>query len=72
MKSLNIVFPALTGEATVSLLSGDGRLMDQFQVNQTSGERLVYNTDNLRNGAYLIRVEQDNGSEKTVRLLIAH
>ena len=69
---VNIVFPGLTGEATVSILAEDGRLIDRFQVNQTAGTRTVYNTDNLRNGAYVVSVMQEDGSRNTVRLLVAN
>jgi hypothetical protein len=69
---VNMVFPGLTGEATVSILAEDGRLIDQFQVDQTAGTRTVYNTDNLRNGAYLVSVMQKDGSRNTVRLLVAN
>jgi hypothetical protein len=69
---VNIVYPGLSGEATVSILAEDGRLLDQFQVNQTAGTRTVYNTDNLPNGVYLVSVMQPNGDRNTLRLLVAN
>lgn len=69
---VNIVFPGLTGEATVSIMAEDGQLLDSFQVDQTAGTRSVYDTDNLPNGTYMVRVLQENGSQNTVRLMVAN
>lgn len=69
---VNIVFPGLTGEATVSILAEDGRLIDQFQVDQTAGTKAVYDTNNLPNGVYLVSVMQASGEQNTLRLLVAN
>lgn len=69
---INIVFPGLTGEAVVSVLAEDGRLMDQFNVVQTSIQRVIYNTANLNNGIYFVRVQQANGRNEMKRLIIAN
>jgi hypothetical protein len=68
---VNIIFPGLTGDVTVSILAEDGRVMDQVEVGQAQGARLTYNTDNLRNGAYLVRVQQEDGNQVTTRLIVA-
>ena len=69
---VNIVYPGLTGEATVSIFAEDGRLIDQFQVNQTAGTQTKYNTDNLPSGTYLLSVMQANGSQNTLRFMVAN
>ena len=69
---VNIVYPGLTGEATVAIYAEDGRLIDQFQVNQTAGTKTEYNTDNLPSGTYLVSVTQADGSQNTVRLMVSN
>ena len=69
---VNIVYPGLTGEATVSIFAEDGRLIDQFQVDQTAGTQTEYNTDNLPSGTYLVSVMQADGGRNTVRLMVAN
>lgn|GEM_PF-5855370 len=69
---VNIVYPGLTGEATVAIYAEDGRLVDQFQVNQTAGTKTEYNTDSLPSGTYLVSVTQANGSRNTVRLMVSN
>ncbi|MBS1570668.1 MAG: T9SS type A sorting domain-containing protein [Bacteroidetes bacterium] len=69
---VNIIYPGLTGEATVSVLSEDGRLMESFEVGETKDARSTLNVSGLDNGIYLIRVIQPSGLDITRQLIVAN
>ena len=67
-----MIYPGLTGEATVSVLSEDGRLMESFEVGETKDARSTLNVSGLDNGIYLIRVIQPSGLDITRQLIVAN
>lgn len=69
---VNITFPGLTGEATVSLIAEDGRLMRSMNIGDTRSVRSVMDIGSLENGLYLICVVQPNGLDVTRRLMVAN
>ncbi|HRN36857.1 MAG TPA: T9SS type A sorting domain-containing protein [Flavobacteriales bacterium] len=69
---VNIVYPGLTGEATVSILAEDGRMMRSFEVGDVQDARSVVRIDDLRNGLYLVRVIQPSGLDLTRMLVVAN
>ena len=69
---VNIIYPGLTGEATVAVLSEDGRLMESFEVGETKDARSTLNVSGLDNGIYLIRVIQPSGLDSTRQLIVAN
>ena len=70
-QQVNVVYPGLTGEATLTIVASDGRIMRSLQVGQTSGTRSVIDLNDLANGIYLVRVEQPSGMSITRRLMVA-
>ena len=70
-QQVNIVYPGLTGEATVTIVAEDGRIMRSMQVGQTNGTRSVIDLNNLANGIYLVRVEQPSGLNIARRLIVS-
>lgn len=68
---LSVAFPGFTGEAIVTIVGSDGRVMQEQQMNQTAGEQLIADVGGLSNGIYLVNVEQD-GDRVTERLVVAH
>lgn len=70
-QQVNIVYPGLSGEATVTIMAEDGRIMRSILVGQTYGTRSVIDLNGLSNGVYFVRVEQPNGMNLTKRLMVA-
>ncbi|MCO6482957.1 MAG: T9SS type A sorting domain-containing protein [Flavobacteriales bacterium] len=68
---VNITFPGLQGDATVSIFAGDGRLMRSIQVGETRDARTVLNLGGMANGVYLVRVVQPSGFDYARRLVVA-
>lgn len=66
----NIIFPGLTGEAVVSVISSEGRVIDQQEVGNTANSRMEYDTGRLVNGIYIIRVQQPDGLTLTQRVVV--
>ncbi len=69
---VNLIFPGLTGEATVSIVAEDGRLMSSFEVAETSDAQTVIGLSDLRNGIYFVRVYQPSGLDLTKQLVVAN
>jgi hypothetical protein len=70
--SVNIIYPGLTGEATVSVIAEDGRLMRSFEVGDVHDARSLVNINDLRNGLYFVRVIQPSGLDITRTLVVAN
>ena len=69
---VNITFPGLTGEATISLIAEDGRLMRQIEIGETGSFQSIMNIASLQNGMYFIRVVQPSGLDVTRRMMVAN
>lgn len=69
---VNIIYPGLTGEATVTILAEDGRVMRSFEVGETTAKRSLVNLSGLRNGLYFIRVVQPSGMDVTRSLSVVN
>ena len=70
-QQVNVIYPGLTGEATLTILAQDGRIMHSEQIGQTEGTRSVIDLNGLSNGFYLVRVQQPNGMDISRRLIIS-
>ena len=70
-QQVNVVYPGLTGEATLTIVAEDGRIMRSMQIGQTNGTRSVIDINSLSNGVYLVRVEQPNGFNISRRLIVS-
>jgi len=70
-QQVNVVYPGLTGEATVTIVAEDGRIMRSMHIGQTNGARSVIDLNNLANGVYLVRVEQPSGLNISRRLIVS-
>lgn len=70
-QQVNIIFPGMTGEATLTIVAGDGRIMRSMQIGQTEGTRTIIDLNGLANGVYFVRVEQPGGTDISRRLLVA-
>lgn len=68
---VNVVYPGLKGEATLTIVAQDGRIMRSMQIGQTNGTRTVIDLNNLANGIYLVRVEQPGGLNISRRLIVS-
>ena len=68
---VNITFPGLQGDATLSIFAEDGRLMRSIQVGETRDERTILNVGGLANGVYWVRVVQPSGFDYARRLVVA-
>jgi hypothetical protein len=69
---ITLAYPGLTGEATVSVMAEDGRVMRTLIVGETHAARSVLQIGNLRNGIYFIRVEQPSGLDLMRRLVVVN
>lgn len=69
---VNISFPGLTGEAVVSLIAEDGRVMRQIDIGETRSFLSIMDIASLDNGMYFIRVVQPSGLDVTRRLMVAN
>ena len=69
---VSIIYPGLKGEATVSILAEDGRVMRSFEVGETTAIRSVVNLEGLRNGLYFVRVIQPSGMDITRTLVVVN
>lgn len=69
---VSIAYPGLTGEATVSIIAEDGRVMRKIGVGETHAVRSVLPIGDLRNGIYFIRVVQPSGLDLMKRLVVVN
>lgn len=70
-QEVNIIYPGLTGEATLTIVAGDGRIMRSMEIGQTEGTRTIIDLNGLSNGVYFVRVEQPSGMDITRRLMVS-
>ncbi|MBZ0204868.1 MAG: T9SS type A sorting domain-containing protein [Flavobacteriales bacterium] len=70
-QQVNVVYPGLMGEATLTIVAEDGRIMRSMHIGQTNGTRSVIDLNNLANGVYLVRVEQPSGLNISRRLIVS-
>lgn len=68
----NVVYPGLSGKATLYVIAEDGRIMQQMDVGETDGARTIIDVANLPNGLYFIRVTQPDGNDVSRRLVVAN
>ncbi len=69
---VNIIYPGLTGEATVTLFTEDGRIVHQVDIGEVNSVRTIFDVANLGNGMYFIQVVQPSGLNVTRRLMVAN
>lgn len=69
---VNLTYPGLTGEATVSIIAEDGRLLRRINIGETHAVRSVLPIGDLRNGIYFIRVVQPSGLDLMKRLVVVN
>ena len=70
-QQVNVIYPGLTGEATLTIVAEDGRIMRSMQIGETNGTRSVIDLNGLANGLYLVRVEQPSGMNISRRLMVS-
>ena len=70
-QQVNVIYPGLTGEATLTILAGDGRIMRSMEIGQTEGTRTIIDLNGLANGIYFVRVEQPSGMDISRRLMVS-
>lgn len=70
-QQVNIIYPGLTGEATLTIVASDGRIMRSEDIGQTEGTRTVIDLNGLSNGIYFVRVEQPSGMDISRRLMVS-
>lgn len=70
-QQVNVIYPGLTGEATLTIVAEDGRIMRSMQIGETNGTRSVIDLNGFANGVYFVRVEQPSGMDITRRLMVA-
>lgn len=68
---VNVVYPGLSGKATLYVIAEDGRIMQQVDVGETDGAQTILDVANLADGLYFIRVTQPNGDDVSRRLVVA-
>ena len=70
-EQVNIAYPGLSGEATLTIVAEDGRIMRTIQIGETEGTLSIIDLNGLANGVYLVRVEQPDGLNISRRLMVA-
>ncbi len=68
---VNVIYPGSTGEATLTLISEDGRILRSEEIGQTQGTRTGVDLSGLSNSIYIVRVEQPSGMSIARRLIVS-
>lgn len=69
-EQINMDFGSLEGSASVSIISVDGTVVAQRDVNDVFGKTLTFTTEGLSNGVYIVQVI-NNGVVSTERIVIS-
>lgn len=69
-KEINLNFGQLEGSASISIISVDGAIVSQHEVNDVFGKTVTFNTADLNNGVYMVQIV-NNGNVSTERIVIS-
>lgn len=69
-EEINLNFGALKGSASISIISVDGAVVSQHEVNDVFGKTVSFNTADLNNGVYIVQIV-NNGNVSTERIVIS-
>lgn len=69
-KEINLNFGKLEGAASISIISVDGAVVAQHEVNDVLGKTVTFNTSDLNNGVYMVQIV-NNGNVSTERIVIS-
>ncbi|MFZ1616887.1 MAG: T9SS type A sorting domain-containing protein [Flavobacteriales bacterium] len=68
---VNVIYPGLTGEATLTLITEDGRILRRQEIGQTEATLTQVDLSTLSNGICIVRVEQPSGMSISRRLVVS-
>lgn len=69
-EEINLDFGVLKGAASISIVSVDGTVVSQYEMNEVFGKTATFNTENLNNGVYMVQII-NNGNVSTERIVIS-